>query len=419
MNGTRPVPGIFYGWYVVAAIMVVLSVGSGLGFYNLSVYLKAFVAHAGFTVSEASTATACFFVASGLAGLGIGALIERYDVRWVITGGALTCGGTMFAAAHVHEIWQLYGFYAVFGVGYSACALLPCTTLVARWFARRRSQALSIASTGLSLGGILLTPLSAKLIGQLGLAGATPWLALIFVFGIIPITWIMIRPSPLAYGTGPDGDPIALDASGVPIPADGIDFEAAIRSRFFVLMTFTFIFAMMAQVGTIAHLFSLVAGRTGSDDAAALALAVMAGASVVGRLIGGWALAYMSSRGFVIGLITGQGIVLTLFAFADTTTGLVATSLLFGFTVGNLLMMAPLMSAEAFGLKAYGRIFSINQLCTMVGVASGPVVMGLLYAHGGGYHAAFLAMAAASAIAFLLICAAGPVRALLDGRLNA
>jgi predicted MFS family arabinose efflux permease len=181
-------------------------------------------------------------------------------------------------------------------------------------------------------------------------------------------------------------------------------------------MTLAFIFGMMTQVGGIAHLFSLVAGRTGSDDAAALALAVMAGASVVGRLIGGWALSYISSRGFVIGLTIGQGVVLILLAFAESTAGLVASSLLFGLTVGNLLMMAPLLSAEAFGLKAYGRIFSINQLCNVVGVAAGPVVMGQLYARAGGYHAAFLAMAMASGIAFILICAAGPVRALLEER---
>ena len=416
MSDARPNEGIFYGWYVVAAILAVLAVGSGLGFYNLSVYLKAFVDHGGFSVASTSTATACFFVASGVAGLAVGALIERYDVRWVMTAGALICGGSMFAAAHVETLWQLYAFYSVFGAGYSACALLPGTTLVARWFARRRSQALSIASTGLSLGGILLTPLSAKLIEQLGLAGAAPWLAMIFVFGIIPITWIVIRPSPLAYGYGPDGDPVMRDAKGVPLPADGIDFDVAIRSRFFILMTLTFIFGMMAQVGGIAHLFSLVAGRTGSDDAAALALAVMAGASIVGRLIGGWALTYISSRGFVIGLTIGQGVVLIFLAFAQSATNLVVSSLLFGLTVGNLLMMAPLLSAEAFGLKAYGRIFSINQLCNVVGVAAGPVVMGQLYARAGGYHAAFLAMAAASVLALILICAAGPVRALFDGR---
>jgi predicted MFS family arabinose efflux permease len=181
-------------------------------------------------------------------------------------------------------------------------------------------------------------------------------------------------------------------------------------------MTLTFIFAMMAQVGTIAHLFSLVSGRTGSEDTGALALATMAAASIVGRLIGGWALAYMSSRGFVIGLVLAQASVLVSFAFAETSTALITTSLLFGFTVGNLLMMAPLLCAEAFGLKAYGQIFSMNQLYTVCGVASGPLLMGILYAQAGGYRPAFLCMAGASMLAFACIWMAGPVRALLQQR---
>ncbi|MES1990494.1 MAG: MFS transporter [Pseudomonadota bacterium] len=409
--------GWFYGWFVVAAILVVLSIGSGLGFYNLSVFLKAFVSQSGFSVKHASTATACFFIASGLAGLVVGALIERYDVRWVMSGGALLCGGTMFGASHVHELWQLYLFYAVFGVGYCACALLPCTTLMARWFQRRRSQALSIGSTGLSLGGILLTPLSARLIATLGLDGAAPWLAII-MFGIVPITWLVIRPSPLDYGIGPDGDPIKRDASGAPVAADGIDYAIAIRSRFFILMTATFVFAMMAQVGTIAHLFSLVSGRTGSEATAAYALSCMAGASVIGRLIGGYALITISSRGFVVWLAIAQALVLVLFAYAESTVALLLVATLFGFTVGNLLMMAPLMTAEAFGLKAYGRILSLNQLCNVAGVASGPVVMGYLFAETGGYRTAFLSMALASSLSFFCIWAAGPVRALIDGRFS-
>jgi len=408
--------GWFYGWYVVAAIMLVLSIGSGLGFYNLSVYLRAFVSHGGFSVEATSMATACFFVASGIAGRGVGVLIERYDARLVITAGALLSAMTMFGASHVHELWQLYLFYALFGVGYSANTIIPCTTIIARWFSRRRSAALSIGSTGLSLGGIALTPMSTRMISTMGFDGAAPWLALIFVVGIIPVTWLVIRPSPLAYGIGPDGDPIARDDKGAPLPADGIDYRQATRSRFFILMTLTFVFAMTAQVGTIAHLFSLVSERTGSEDKGALALAIMAAASITGRLIGGRALVSMSSRAFVIGLLLAQASTLVCFAFAQSATALITTSLLFGFTVGNLLMMAPLLCAEAFGLKAYGEIFSLNQLYTVCGYASGPLLIGVLYGRSGGYGAAFICMALATLLAFVCIWMAGPVRALLQAQ---
>lgn len=416
MSNERVSSGVFYGWYIVGATMVLMSVGSGLGFYSLSVYLQAFVAQGGFSVSATSGATACFFLASGVSGLLVGALIERYDVRWLITAGALICSGAMFAAAHVSTLLGLYGFYVLFGVGYSCCALIPGTTLIARWFARRRSQALSVASTGLSLGGILLTPICARLIGEHGFAGAAPWLSMIFIFGMIPVAWIFIRPSPLAYGTGPDGDPVARDASGALLPADGIDYNQAIRSRFFTLMTITFSFAMMAQVGAIAHQFSLVDGRVGSGQTASLSVAVMAAFSVIGRLAGGLIIPYISSRGFVVMLLLGQSLALALFAFAESVTSLLVVSAIFGCTVGNLLMMQPLLIAEAFGLKAYGRIFSLNQLCMVIGVAGGPAVMGLLFARSQNYQSAYLTMSAASLLALGLLWAAGPVRALMDGR---
>ncbi|MFN4230526.1 MFS transporter [Parvibaculum sp.] len=411
--------GLFYGWIVVGAVFVVMTVTAGLGFYNLSVYLKAFIAERGFSVSATSGATACFFVASGFAGLGVACLIERYDPRWVISAGALLSALATLGAGYVEELWQLYAFYILFGVGYAGAALIPGTTLVARWFVRRRSIALSVASTGLSFGGILLTPVAAAMIEEMGLGGASPWLASIFVLGVVPVSWLLIRPSPHALGLGPDGDPIIRDESGAPLPVDGIDFDNAIRSRFFVLTTIAFIFAMMAQVGVIAHLFRLVATRSESNDTAALAVAVMATASIVGRLLGGWGLAYMSSRLFVQALTLVQGAALVLYSLIDSSFALIATTILFGVTVGNLLMMQPLLIAEAFGLKAYGRIYSFNQLFMTLGVATGPAAIGFLYEWLGGYDVAFLVMAAASGLAFLLVILGGPVRALIERKSNA
>src|SRR5262249_7965249 len=60
---------IFYGWYVVGAIALVLTTTSGLGFYNLSVLLDAFVLERGFPVALASGATACYFVGGGVGGV--------------------------------------------------------------------------------------------------------------------------------------------------------------------------------------------------------------------------------------------------------------------------------------------------------------------------------------------------------------
>lgn len=64
-----PKPGLFYGWYVVVAVLIIMTTTAGLGFYNLSVYLKAFVVQGGFSVSATSAATACFSLLPASQGL--------------------------------------------------------------------------------------------------------------------------------------------------------------------------------------------------------------------------------------------------------------------------------------------------------------------------------------------------------------
>src|SRR5690606_24698497 len=116
---------VFYGWYVVAAVFIIHTVSCGLIFYNLSIFLKAFVAEGGFSVSAASNATAIFFVSSGITGLAVGWLLDRYDPRWVVTAGALISASVLASAGHVTSLWQLYGFYVLFGVGNAAVAVIP------------------------------------------------------------------------------------------------------------------------------------------------------------------------------------------------------------------------------------------------------------------------------------------------------
>ncbi|MCE9649240.1 MAG: MFS transporter [Parvibaculum sp.] len=412
----RPKGGLFYGWYIVATVFFMQTVSCGLIFYNLSIFLKAFVSQSGFSVSAVSSATASFFVAGGVAGLGVGWLMDRYDPRIIITFGAFCAATALASAGHVHELWQLYAFYVLFGIGNAAVAVIPGTTIVARWFNRQRSRAIAYASTGLSLGGIVFTPISVTLIQRIGLGEASYWLALVLVLGTVPISWFFLRPDPASMGLAPDGDAPVLDADGRMLAPDGISFADAVRSRFFVLFTTAYVFSMMAQVGSLAHQFRLVSSRTGDDHIAAWAVSVMAAASITGRLVGGSVLSRVSSKRYLQGVFVLQALSFTLFAFAEGVTALMIVSAMFGATVGNMQMMQPLIMAEAFGLKAYARILSLAQMITTCANAAGPALIGLIYERAGGYQPAYLLIAFASVIGIVSLTAAGPVRALIDKR---
>ena len=150
-------------------MFLILTISSGFGFYNMSVYMNALAAKPEFSVADISAATALMFLVSGITGLGVAPLIERYDIRWVMTGGAAVGGSSLALMGVAVDTSQVWALYAVFGFGNAAVSLIPGTTIVTRWFpGPERSVALAVVSTGLSTGGVVLTPISAVVIRDLG-----------------------------------------------------------------------------------------------------------------------------------------------------------------------------------------------------------------------------------------------------------
>jgi len=398
---------IFYGWYIVAAVFVTTTITSGFAFYNLSILLAAFVSERGFAVAVASSATATFFIAGGIGGVIAGRLVDRIDARVVIAAGATIGALTLACAGQIRDLWQLYLFHVVFGLCHGASGLVPVTTMVARWFSVRRALAMSVATTGLSFGGILVAPLVALAIERLGLAGAAPWLGLIMFLGIVPVALLVMRSSPAALGLEPDGITQAEREQAPPQPA--VAYADAWRSRYFYAVSVAYLFLLGAQVGAIAHIYRLASTRAGVATAA-LAISVMAGSSTIGRLTGGWILLKVSTRSFALALMAMQAVGLVVLAVAEDSTQILLGTVIFGVTMGNSLMMHPLLLAERFGTRDYGRIYSTSQLVTVVGVAGCPALIGVIYEASGGYAVAFLAAAGVTLVGLAVLVLFGATR---------
>lgn len=392
---------IFYGWRVVAAIFLITTITSGLAFYNLSVLLNAFVAERGFRVSLTSAATAAFFVAGGISGVLVGRIIDRYDLRVVLIAAAIVGAACLLSVGYLRETWQLFVFHIVFGLSYGASNLVPVTTLVTRWFKAKRAVALSVASTGFSMGGIVISPFVALSIERGGLGATGPWMAALFFFGIVPVTLLVIRSKPEDLGLRPDGVEGTTTSTDV---ADylSVSYDAAKRTAFYLSLSVSYLFILGAQVGAIAHLYRLANVRNGLETAA-LALAFLASASIVGRMFGGWVVLKISVRTFTLQLMAIQAVALLLLAFAEQRWAILTAVVLFGVTIGNSLVMQPLLLAEKFGTHEYGRIYSMSQFIATVGVAGGPVAVGVSYDLAGNYLWPFVIMSLATVLGYFLM----------------
>jgi cyanate permease len=103
---------------------------------------------------------------------------------------------------------------------------------------------------------------------------------------------------------------------------------------------------------------------------------------------------FVPVRAFALWLMVVQAVGLAALAVAEGRVQILAGTALFGITMGNSLMMHPLLLAERFGTRDYGRIYSTSQLITVTGVAGCPALIGLLYETSGGYELPFLVVAA-------------------------
>ena len=391
---------VFPGWYVVTAVFVVLSTTSGLIFYGLAVYLDALTDEQAFSTTSVSLATSVFFVVGGVMGRVIAPVIEARDIRLVIAIGAVLGGASLAALSVVDSLVELYVVYIVLAVGFAMAGLLPGTTLVTRWFHGRRALALAIASTGLSVGGLTYTQFAAWLIDDRGLADAAPILGVVYVVSILATLPLLI-PSPAHRGLQPEG----AEQSTADGPADGVDYDTAIRSRFFVVVLIGFVLAMGAQVGGLSQIANLGSERVDSSTGA-LAVSAIAVGSVIGRLVGGSFADRLPLMTFTVVVAVVQGITLVGVAFADSRLAIVIVAFCFGTTIGNLLMLQPLVIAAAFGVKAYPRIFAFQQLIITAGVACGPLLLGALR-DASSYRASYVAAGTLSIVAAVVMAQSG------------
>lgn len=394
----------FPGWWVVGGCFTILFFSSALGFYGMSVYLNAFSKELGWKISSLSIATTFFFLVGGITNMLVARLIAKFDVRILIYAGAIVGAGSLYMLGHVSQKWHLFVVYGVFAVAWSCSGLTTATTVVTRWFHTKRAPGIAAASSGLSMGGVVLTPIIKKLIDAKQMSGASPYLALIWFVGMCVPAYLLIRPDPLALNWMPDGQPKPENhISELP----GVSLADAVRTKFFWVITIGYVLVMGSQVGAIQQIVKLVEERT-TPGTAALATSVLSGASVVFRLVGGRIIPKFPLAKFMVFIAVMQGVAIILIGQMESTIPLMLAIGLFGAMVGNVLMMQSLLIAERFGVKDYPRISARSGLVSLTGTAIGPILIGTIRDSSGGYTVPYLVAGCISLIGALIFTTSGP-----------
>ena len=409
----------YYGWAIVFACAALLFVSVGVGYYGLAVYLGPLRELHGWSNFEVSLATGMYFAFSGLSSAIIGPQIDRHGARRWMIPGLLLIGLASVSIGHVNSLWQLYAAYICLAIGSGMSAGVAINATLARWFLHRRAWAMAVSSTGVSLGGAVLTPLNTTLIEKFGLDIATPVMGgLILIVGI-PIVFFVLVWDPRQMGLPQDGlrrttAMVTNVARSTANQTRTWTIRQAMGTAPFWAIMISFVIVLLAQTGFILHQVAFLEERLGSLTAAGTTLSLTAVGSIIARLIVGRFFAdKVDLRILTVIMFLVQGTAALAVIHIEHPIATFVSILIFGFTIGNVYMLQSLLTSDVFGYVSFGAVYGLIAMATQLSSGFGPLMIGVLEDITGSYDLPLTLVAILTYAALIPIYFAKPPKMLL------
>ena len=395
-------PGIFRGWFVVAAAFAVTFVGFGSA-YTFSAFLEPL--QRDFGASRGSVSLVFSLAGFLYFGLGAvsGALADRFGARPLAIIGMLLTGLGLAAASAARTLFEVYAAYG-FGVGIGVgCAYVPAVGAVQRWFVRRRGFASGLAVSGIGVGTLAMPPLATLLIDMLGWRGA--YLALgLLAAAIGGGMALLIENDPRARGLGPDGDP--PQSASATARAAGASVHEAVRSRRFIALYAACLICSFGVFVPFVHLVPYARDHGVAASTAVLLLGMIGIGSTAGRFLLGGLADRIGRQSSLLLMFAGMAIALSIWLVSAGVWSLAAFAFVYGVFYGGWVAVLPAVVMDQFGGRNVSGIIGILYSSVAFGTLIGPSAAGFAFDVTGNYTLPILASAAANITAAVIVALA-------------
>lgn len=386
----------FFGKTVLACTFILAMIGWGIGFYGPPIYMQAVMERTDWPIAEVSTAVTVHFLSGTLVIANLPRLYARFGIPTITLLGSIVLGIGVNTWAQANQLWVLYAGAVCSGIGWVTLGAAAVNTLIAPWYVKERPKALGKAYNGASLGGVIFSPLSVWLIERFGFATAALAISVVAVLLIGAFAFLVFNKSPQGLGQHPDhaDQPELVPASASAAPWTALQ---TLRSASFRSLAAGMSLGLFAQIGLIAHLYSMLVGRMGAHDASfAMGLATasaMGGRYVAARLMTqGMNRRQLACLGYAIQML---GTLMLLGLDLHPTVAWIAVVLI-GSGIGNATSLPPLIAQVEFSREHTARVIALMVAISQATYAFAPALFGLLRAISIDPNHAIVAVVAAA-----------------------
>jgi MFS family permease len=390
----------YAGWRVVLACFLVLLFIFGFGLYGQGVYVAELQRLRGWPAALISGASTLTFLLSATFAMLVNELLAKFGAKRLVLLGVAALSASTILLAFATRPWQLYAAFLLMSLGWTGMGVTVITTIVSRWFVRRRGLAISLAFNGASCGGVVVAPLLLLLSEKIGFPAAMLTATAIMVVVLVPVVVLWIGPH------RPSSDrakhQTAYSRARIADTPKSPSRSMVVRRLAFWTMSAPFALALAAQSGFIVHQIALLEPRIGRPGAG-FAVALMTSMSVLGRLCLGLVIDRLNPRLMTGTSFLSQAAALLTITQTDNAPVLFAACAVFGLCAGNLITLPPLIIHREFDAAAFTMVMGLSGAVSGITGAFGPALVGLVHGLSGGYTGALALCIALELVAAVIV----------------
>lgn len=406
---SSPIPSAAQEWRAHWPMVLAAFIGISLPivpFFALGLFIDPLVKEFGWsrTLIGAGTSIAAAVVvpASPL----IGALIDRWGVRWPsIIGLTLTAISIACLSLSNGSPVQWLALWSCFAISSAFLKSTVWTTAINRAFHAGRSLALAVMLAGVTLANTAAPPLARWLTDTYGWREAFFWLGTGWGLPAIILAVLFMRD--IGGNASASGSVGAAKAARPVLP--GLSIPEALRCLALWRIGLATLLTLLFSTTLVIHKVPLLMEVGVTRESAAWLTGLSGLAGLAGLLVTGWLMDRFDA-GWVGGLTNGA-MALSLLVLLEpfrSPTLIVISMLVAGYAGGTKLQISAFLTARYAGLRNYGKIYGIIGSFVAATGAVGPIFGGLMYDATGSYTLLILSAIPASAMAGLLLIRLGP-----------
>lgn len=376
-ESARPeTPESAYAWIRLGVSLLLGTVGS-VGMWSIVVVLPTVQADFGVARAEASLPYTLAMIGFGIGGIAMGRLADRLGIISSVLLGACCLAAGYLSAGFAPNLWVFALAHAVIGFGASA-TFGPLMADISYWFTKRRGIAIAISSSGNYLAGAVWPPVLQYFVSSAGWRPVHIGVGIFCLCMMAPMLLVLRRRAPAqevttgAFAAGSKGAQLGISPNALQVLLCVAGVACCVAMS-------------MPQVHIVAYCNDLGYGVARGAEM----LSLMLGLGIVSRVASGF---IADKIGGVATLLIGsmlQGVALFLYLWFDGLTSLFVISALFGLFQGGIVPMYAIIVREYFSPQEAGTRVGVVLMATLVGMAFGGWVSGLIFDLTGSYQAAF------------------------------